>query len=272
MQKLEASLMLEKSVPSLLLIICLVGLPQLSETIYSPALPAVTQGLQTSSHLVQWSLSIYFIGFAAGVALWGKLSDHLGRKPIMLLGLGLYVAFSLLCGAASSIGVLLFARFFQAFGISVGSVITQSIMRDCFTGARRNQIFSLAGMAIALAPALGPVMGGYLTEQFSWRTNFVCLSLLGTMLFGYSLLKLPETREVTHIQQSTPFITLLRRMLQDKHIIATTLLVGGFNGILFGYYSAAPYIFIDLYHMSEQNFGLLGIFMIFHLSIKKLVL
>lgn len=154
--------------PSLWLVICMVGLPQISGTIYSPALVEVTAALKTTNHLVQWSLSIYFIGFAAGVALWGKLSDHIGRRPTILIGLGIYFFFSIFCGLATHISWLLSGRFFQAFGISVGSVITQAIMRDCYKGVERNKIFALVGIVIALAPAVGPVIGGYLTQRFSW--------------------------------------------------------------------------------------------------------
>lgn len=253
------------NIPSILLIICLVGLPQISETIYSPALPAVTEALKTTSHLVQWTLSIYFIGFAAGVGIWGKVSDHIGRRPTMLAGLIIYLAFSILCGFSTQIYWLLTARFFQAFGISVGSVITQTIMRDCFNGNERNKIFAIVGMTIAFAPALGPILGGYLTAWFSWSANFVFLGLLGSLLFIYTYFGLPETRQHQLLTSSTdnplPLKALFIRMIKDRHILGSSLLVGGFNGILFSYYSEAPYLFIDMYGMSAEQYGMLGIFM-----------
>jgi Bcr/CflA subfamily drug resistance transporter len=256
-----------KSVPSLLLIICLVGLPQLSETIYSPSLPAITTSLGTSSHLVQWTLSIYFIGFALGVGFWGKLSDHIGRRPAMLAGLLIYLIMSLCCGATTSIYALLSARLFQAFGISVGSVVTQSIMRDCFTGIERSRIFSTAGMAIALAPAIGPLIGGLLTQNYLWRANFFFLSLLGLLLVIYAFYALPETNPnfmsaaKKDDKKSSSYLVLAKRMLVDKHVIASSLLVGGFNGILFSYYSEAPYIFIGIFKLQPIKYGMLGIFM-----------
>lgn len=252
------------TLPSLLLIICMVGLPQISETIYSPALPEVTAALKTTNHLVQWSLSIYFIGFAAGVAFWGKLSDHRGRRPAMLAGLGVYLLFSIFCALSTDIRWLLLARFFQAFGISVGSVITQAIMRDCYDGLERNKIFALAGMVIAFAPAIGPVIGGYLTEWFSWAANFTFLAILGSCLFIYAYTNLPETYQYRASATSICSMKirpLFLRMLKDKHAMASAFLVGGFNGILFSYYSEAPYLFINLMGMTSEHYGMLGVFM-----------
>lgn len=250
------------AMPSLLLIICMVGLPQISETIYSPALPEVTAALKTTTHLVQWSLSIYFIGFALGVALWGKLSDHNGRRPAMLAGLLIYLSSSIFCGLSTHIGWLLVFRFFQAFGVSVGSIITQTIMRDCYDGAERNRIFAIVGMVIAFAPALGPMIGGYLTEWFSWTANFTFLALLGGILLFYAYISLPETYQYRKSNShAMGLVPLFMCMIKDKHVMASTFIIGGFNGILFSYYSEAPYLFINLFGMSAEHYGILGIFM-----------
>ncbi|MGQ3887958.1 multidrug effflux MFS transporter [Legionella sp. CNM-1927-20] len=252
------------ALPSLLLIIYMVSLPQISETIYSPALPQLTAALKTTSHLVQWSLSIYFIGFAVGVAFWGKLSDHIGRRPTILVGLVIYLLFSIFCGLSTHIYWLLSARFFQAFGINVGSVITQAIMRDCYDGVERNKIFALAGMVIAFAPAVGPIIGGHLTEWFSWTANFTFLALLGSFLFIYAYMNLPETyqyRTSATSANSLKLMPLFLHMLKDKHVMASAFLVGGFNGILFSYYSEAPYLFINLLGMASEHYGMLGMFM-----------
>ena len=131
--------------PSILLLLCLIGFPQISETIYSPSLPAIALALHTSQAWVQWTLSVYFIGFALGVLCWGYVSDYIGRRPSMLLGIVTYTLGSLGCLLAHHIGALMIMRCVQAFGASVGSIITMTIIRECYEGDERNRLFAMTG-------------------------------------------------------------------------------------------------------------------------------
>lgn len=252
---------IKSSTPSLLLIICLVGLPQISETIYTPSLPDIVASLSTTMNMVEWTLTTYFIGFALGVLSWGKWSDHIGRRKAMLFGLMVYIAGSIGCATAPSISILLTGRLFQAFGVSVGSVITMTIMRDVFSGPRRNQIFSVVAMALALAPALGPFIGGAVVQWFHWQANFMVLTMMGFGLLIYSMLRLPETHpNLGNKIHNYKLIDISKRLLTDKKVLACVLLVGGFNGIVFSYYAEAPYLFINLLKYSPSHYGMLGIF------------
>jgi multidrug resistance protein len=168
------------------LLIALVGFPQISETIYTPALPNVAAGLQASVYLVEATLSIYFLGFALGVLLWGDISDWCGRRNAMLIGLIVYGIGTLGCASVRSIEALLAWRFLQAFGACVGSVITQTILRDSYNGAERTKLFSVMSGALAFSPALGPVLGGFISEFYGWRSNFWVLTILAAFLFVWS--------------------------------------------------------------------------------------
>jgi Bcr/CflA subfamily drug resistance transporter len=241
----------------LTLLIALVGLPQISETIYTPSLPSVTENLNASASWVEMTLSIYFLGFALGVLLWGTISDSIGRRLTMLIGLLIYIVSTFLCGSANSIESLLAWRFVQAFGISVGSVITQTIIRDIYTGDEKVKLFSIISAALAFSPAIGPLVGGFISEQLMWRGNFWFLTLLGTLLFAWTLYLLPETKpEITHKSNRLSLLTL---MLKDPSIWGHTLLIGATNGILFGFYQEAPFIFIDQLHISPTQYGLFGL-------------
>ncbi|WP_077216766.1 MFS transporter [Piscirickettsia litoralis] len=175
------------------LIILLAGFPQLSETIYSPALPAITTSLQTNNHWVQWTLSIYFMGFASGVFIWGRVSDYTGRRFAMLFGIIVYLVGSLICLFSSSIGCLFIARAIQAFGANAGSVITQTMLREYFSEKERGRIFASMAIALSFAPAIGPVIGGVLSHYFGWRSNFLVLLLIVVIILFLSYLYLPET-------------------------------------------------------------------------------
>lgn len=249
--------MSKNSMPSVLILIFLAGLSQLSETIYTPALPAIADGLGASNSLTQATLGVYFIGFALGVFYWGRLSDSLGRRPTILIGLVIYTITSFLCALVSSIYLLLMLRVIQAFGISVGSVITQTIARECYSGERRAQVFVLIGMSLAFTPAIGPFTGGYINQFFGWRMNLMALFVLGLLLLSYVFYRLPETN--LNKQKKGGMRALALQMLHDKHIWGSTLIVGAINGMMFSFYAEAPFIFIDILGLSSGSYGLLGI-------------
>lgn len=242
------------------LLIALVGFPQISETIYTPALPAVAASLSANIQMVEATLTIYFFGFALGVLLWGAISDFCGRRLAMFFGLVIYGIGTLACGKSGSVEVLLAWRFVQAFGASVGSVITQTIIRDAFNGTERAKLFSVMSGALAFSPALGPVLGGFISEFMGWRANFWVLALIAGMLLMWSFFKLPETRPM-HIVRPNIIQTgdLINRMMRTGTLWGHVLLIGSTNGILFGFYQEAPFVFIDQMGMRPTVYGLFGL-------------
>lgn len=141
--------------PAVWLMVLIVGLPQLSETVYTPSLPDIAHALHASESMVEYTLTIYLFGFAIGTLFWGKLSDKLGRKFCVLAGLFVFVIGCLGCYFSSTIEMLMLSRFVQAFGGSIGSVIGQSICRDAFHGPALGRVYASVSSALALFPALG---------------------------------------------------------------------------------------------------------------------
>ena len=250
----------ELKYPALWILLLLIGFPQISETIYSPALPNIAHDLMANNTWVQWTLSVYFIGFALGVFLWGWVSDHIGRKRAMLMGLLLYCVASILCLKAGSISELLLFRGVRGLGASCGSVITQAMARESLPEQQRHQFFSMSGFILALAITLGPFVGGYLTQWFDWRANFVALVMMGVSLLLLSTFKLPETLRSPSVVKAQSFAAIARRMMTDKHILISGWIVGAVNGILFSYYAEGPFIFIRIIKLTPSEFGWLGFF------------
>lgn len=245
---------------SIALLIGLVGFPQISETIYTPALPNVAAGLQTSAHLVEASLAVYFLGFAVGVSLWGAVSDWCGRRMAMLSGLFIYGCATLACAQVDGIEALLFWRFLQAFGAAVGSVITQTILRDAYEGPQRAQLFSVMSGALAFSPAIGPLLGGFISQYWGWRANFLMLTAMAVVLFIWSLRTLPETRPRQQVP-TAPFRIheLFKQMIGSPNLWGHILLIGATNGMLFSFYQEAPFIFIEQLRMQPSHYGLVGL-------------
>ena len=248
----------KQAVPSLLLMIVLVAFPQISETIYTPSLPDIAAALDVANSSVQLTLSIYFIGFAFGVFCWGWISDFIGRRPAMLGGLIFYGIGSLLCFYAETIPFLLASRLLQAFGAATGSIITQTILRESVTGSQRHAMFAQISAVIAFTPAIGPLIGGWVDQALGFRAVFFVLVIMSILLFIYAYCRLPETTNPA-TRQRTAIWPVVKRIFASPIVLVYGLLIGGINGVLFSYYSEAPFIFIEYFQLSPGLYGFLGI-------------
>ncbi|HHX8439257.1 MULTISPECIES: multidrug effflux MFS transporter [Vibrio diabolicus subgroup] len=241
--------------PSLWLMLVMLMFPQIVETIYSPALSSIALSFDVNHAQAAQTLSIYFLAFAIGVVVWGVLADKLGRRPTMLIGLFIYGFASLLATQTESFAVVMAARALSAFGIAVGSVVTQTMLRDAFDGQELSKVFSLMGMGISISPVVGMLLGGQLTGLGGYRYVFFALFLIALVLLAYNVIKLPETQK-----EQTPvrLRQLSWKMVRDARIWRSGLLVALYNIALFSYYQLGAFTFSALGYSSEQ-FGYSGI-------------
>ena len=240
----------------LVLAVALLMFPQLAQTLYSPALGDIGQAFAVGPERAGQSLSVYFLAFAFGVVVWGRLCDHWGRRPVMLAGLSMYAGASVLALGVSTFNGLLLAQALAAFGAAVGSVATQTLLRDRFQGAELAQVFSVMGIALAVSPALGLFSGATLVQHFGYRGMLAGSLLLALVLWGWCLCALPETRPA-----ALPTASLrqtLGLMLRDTGLWRAVGLVGAFNIALFSYYAVGPFVFERL-GLSTAEFGYSGV-------------
>jgi DHA1 family bicyclomycin/chloramphenicol resistance-like MFS transporter len=241
--------------PSVWLIVMLVGLPQLSETVYTPSLPEIAKSLQTSESMVEYTITIYLCGFAIGTLFWGKVSDKLGRKPCIIAGLLVFSLGCIGCYVSQSIEILMISRLIQAFGGSIGSVLGQSVCRDVFHGSALGKVYSAAGSALAIFPALGPLCGGVIAEIFGWRDVFIFLIFFTAVVTFLVIIMLPET----HPKNSRQYISILdiaMQLIVDRKVIGYASIVGGCNGIFFSYFAEGSFYLINQLGLSASNYGL----------------
>ena len=160
---------------------------------YLPSFPAMSDALGTTPLHVQQTLTAYLLPYAGMMLFHGAVSDAFGRRRPILAGIAGYTIASVGCALSAGIGMLLFFRALQGLLAGVGMVLGRAIIRDCYHGHEAQRLMSRVLMIFALAPAVAPVIGGWLQAWFGWRANFWFLGGLGLTLFLACLRFLPET-------------------------------------------------------------------------------
>ncbi len=244
-----------KTKPSLWLMVIMLMFPQIVETIYSPVLGSIARSFSVSDAQAAQTLSVYFLAFVLGVVIWGVLADKWGRRPTMLVGLLIYGSATFIAMQTDSFTILMLARVFSAFGIAVGSVVTQTILRDVFSGHELRKVFSLMGIGISISPVLGMLLGGQLAFAGGHQLVFLALFFIALVLFVYNLCQLPETQQV---KPKIALGCLVARMFKDRQVLLSALLVALYNVALFSYYQLGAFIFSDL-GLDAEQFGYSGI-------------
>ncbi|MDF2396327.1 MFS transporter [Pseudomonas sp. 3MA1] len=238
------------------LAMALLMFPQIAQTLYSPALNDLGRAFGVAPAQAAQSLSVFVLGFAPGVLLWGRVSDRWGRRPALLGGLALYALALGLELQVQRFSALLLCQALAALGAAAGSVVTQTLLRDLFRGGELVRVFSLVGMLLAASPAIGLFSGSALVHAWGYRGALAGLLLLALALLGWCARALPETRPPA--QPRVPLVATLWQMLGDPGIWRSALLVALFNIALLSYYSLGPFLFRDL-GQDEPGFGYSGV-------------
>ncbi|MBI2253410.1 MAG: multidrug effflux MFS transporter [Proteobacteria bacterium] len=243
----------------------LVALGPLSTDFYLPALPLIAQYFSVDEAGAQATLSAYLIGFAAAILVYGPLSDRFGRRPVLAGGVVIFTLASLGCAASQSIGALIACRFIQALGACAGPVISRAMVRDIVGAQGAARVFSYLSAAVALAPAIAPIVGGFLTDAFGWRATFVALTLYGAgglVAVFWILRETNDTRDMTAANPLSWFRiygSLIRHREYFGYVLAATF---GYSGI-FCFISGSSFVFINVLGVPPKYFGFcFGVFVI----------
>ncbi|HJD66735.1 MAG TPA: Bcr/CflA family efflux MFS transporter [Rickettsia endosymbiont of Bembidion nr. Transversale] len=245
------------------MLLCLFTLSPITETIYTSGLPSITEYFNTDGSTTQVTSSLYYLGFALGILTLGRLSDIYGRRPVVLFGLCIYAISSIISIFAPNIETLMLARFVQAFGVSVGSVIGQAMARDSYQGSELSYVYASLSPWLLFIPSLGSSIGGYIIEYSSWHYTFVFFSLTGTVLLTLYCKILPETNPYINFSQTSKYFEVLKVVIRDKSLWLYAFIIGAFNGIYYGFYIEAPFIFIDKMKVAPSFYGKLAFLLSF---------
>ncbi len=228
------------------------------DTFY-PSFPAIAQEFSLSTWQIQQTITVYMVPFALMTLVQGPLSDALGRRPVVLVGLSVYSLASIACVLAPSFAFLLVFRALQGMSAGVGMAVGRAIIRDLHEGPQAQKLMSTITMIFSIAPAVAPVLGGWIHVLLGWRYVFGFMVMAGVSLVTMSYLLLPETH---------PFERRARldfpKLAHTVFRIATTgefMLYAVALGVTFAamitFIGAAPAIVMGHWHMGETDFAAL---------------
>ncbi len=239
------------------LLTALVALGPMSTDLYLPSLPGLLRHFDADIAEVQLTLSVFLVGLAVGQLVYGPLSDRFGRRPVLLAGLLLYVVASVICALAPSVPTLIAARLLQATGACAGPVVCRAVVRDVHGREGAARILSYMGAAMALAPALGPILGGFVEAWLGWRANFAILCIYGAVGLALTAAILPET--APHRGESgggldaalRGYLGLLGQRVYIGFVLCCALAYGG----IFSFISGSSFVFVDIIGLAPQLYG-----------------
>lgn len=240
-----------------ILLAALAMLGPFSVDTYLPAFPAIQAGLQATSLEVQQTLTAYMFSFALMILWHGALSDAFGRRNVILGSLAVFCIASLGCAAAHSIEYLWAFRVLQGISAGAGMVVGRAIIRDVYSGAQAARLLSLVTMIFSAAPAIAPILGGWIVQLLNWRAIFLFLFAYTGLLIFFCYRRLPETLAPEHRQPFRAHVlwqNYKRIFISPLFHLQAGAIAFNFSG-LFLYIAAAPAFITEHLGLGPDQFG-----------------
>lgn len=226
---------------------------------YLPALPELAQDFSSSTSLAQMSLTACMFGISFGQLLIGPMSDLLGRRKPLIIGLIVYTLASIICVVAPSIQTFILLRFIQGVGGAAGIVISRAVVRDLYAGSEMTKFSAMLALVNGVAPVLAPIAGGQLLQFASWRGVFMVLCGIGALMFICVLFGLKESLTPNN-RIKGGIISTFRAfggLFRDRIFMGYALSQGLVMGAMFAYISGSPFVLQEIYGVSPQMFSVI---------------
>lgn len=243
----------------LIFIAILGAFSSLVNDMYLPTIPTMMREFHTTPSMTQMGLSMAMIGLGIGSVIWGSLSDHYGRKPMLLLSLAIFGVGTAVSLFSESILFFIICRLFQGIGAGGAMVLSYSIPTDLYEGRQLAKVMALVGAINGFAPATAPLIGGFMADSTGWRGIFVLLLIIGVLMLLWSW-KRPESLPVSKripVSSIKEYAKAYGTLFVDRRFMIYVLLKAIGIGLLYAYISSAPFIYQEHYGFSSVKFGLI---------------
>ena len=223
---------------------------------YLPSFREMEASLGASAVEIQQSLTAFLLPFAL-MSLWhGSISDALGRRRVILIALGVMALASVGCAMSPNIHIFWLLRAVQGVAAGAGMVVGRAVIRDVYDGAAAQRVMATVTVIFTIAPAIAPILGGWLHEWFGWRSVFVFLALFALAVWVWSAFELPETLHPERRHPLNPsflFRSYLRALTDPRFLTAAFAAAFNFTAI-FLYITSAPVFLLEHLHLRETQF------------------
>lgn len=238
----------------IVLIALLSAFVPLSTDLYLPALPGMGDYFGVSASLTNLTLILFFLFFSLGLLFWGSLSDKYGRRPVLLVGLALYIAASAGCAASLAIWHLIAFRILQAVGGSAAAAVATAMVKDVYDGRKRESVLALVQSMVVISPAVAPILGAFMLPYTSWRGLFAVLALIGVVSMTGGLL-LQETIPSRYTGTVAQSIRRLGTVLKNPNFTSLLIVFSLVSAASLAFVSASSYIYQEEFGLSEQSYS-----------------
>ena len=247
----------KKNFHIILILGMLTAIGPFSIDMYLPAFPDIAKGLNTTVAKVMLSLSSFFIGISVGQLIYGPLLERFGRKKPLYVGLGIYLLATIGCVFATSVNALIVFRLLQALGGCAGMVASRAMVRDLFDVKENAKVFSMLMLVVAVSPIIAPTLGGFITSLLGWRYVFAMLIIVALIILICVYYLLPESKKPNpHFSlKPRPIVKNFMGIIKHPQFYTYALTGAVSYASLGAYVSGSPYVFMEIYEVSEKQFG-----------------
>ena len=223
---------------------------------YTPALPAMCRFFGCSVPMGQMGLTMGMIGLAVGQLILGPMSDHYGRKPVLIGAMAMFIAAAIVSVFSPTIEFFVICRLFQGIGASGGYFLARTIPADVYSGRSLARLMAVVGAINGIAPASAPVLGGVTADAYGWKGVFVVLAAFALVILAIS----PFMAESLDRSRRTvgswwKSMSGYGRLLHNRAFMVHICFKGSALGLLFAYISSSPFILQTHYGLSQTAYG-----------------